>query len=771
MKTNFLVVIIFSSVFMITSLFTQEKMPQDRGVINGTVKDKETQAPLNDAIVEIMELQRKTNTNSSGSFEFKDIPYGTYQIKISSLGYETVVKTDIVVLSSRPTALTAELMLSNITTEEIDVEGKYFQKSTDESTSNYNLDFEEIRRSPGAVEDISRMVQTLPGISPANDQRNDLIVRGGSPAENLTMIDGIEIPNVNHYPTQGSTSGPIGMINVKFINSVDFSTGGFSARYGDKLSSVMHISFREGYRKKFLTDINLSTAGFGGVFEGPLFTQKGSFLLSVRKSYLNLIRGAIRLAAVPDYWDFNLKTVYDLSKNNKLTFVGVGGLDKISFEGESSEISDDNPYGKAKGDQKQFTAGFNLKSLFKKGYVQSVVANSTAYTNIENRDLRTDAMKFYYDSFESDYNAKSEVFYQINSANNIIFGAGARYIKFNYENYFNADTTSFGYVIPEVNTKSQDKFYKGSAFGQYTLKMLGNNLIMNAGIRYDYFSGITDKNAFSPRFGISYSILPTTTISASAGIYYQSPEYIWIMADARNKDLKFMKANHFVAGIEHLFSADLRLSVEGYYKKYDNYPVSTVVPTYVLISGGTENGPNLLFGQAVSKGFGYSRGIDVSLHKKLTGSGFYGMLNYSLAESRITGLEGGEKPGSFDYRHNITLIAGYQLANDWLIGMKFRYTTGRPYTPIDAEASTIAGREVSDFANFNGSRFKDYNRLDVRVDKKWNFKNLTIVSYIELQNVFNTENVYQYFWNEYKNEQSTIYQWAFLPVGGFSIQF
>jgi hypothetical protein len=743
----------------------------NKGIINGIVKDKETQSPVNDAIIEILELQKKTAADASGNFEFKDIPYGTYQLKVSSLGYETVVKTDIVVLSSRPANVTAELLLSNITTAEIDVEGKYFQKSTDESTSNYNLDFEEIRRSPGAVEDISRMVQTLPGISPANDQRNDLIVRGGSPAENLTMIDGIEIPNVNHYPTQGSTSGPIGMINVKFINNVDFSTGGFSARYGDKLSSVMHISFREGYRKKFLCDINLSTAGFGGVFEGPLFTKKGSFMFSVRKSYLNLIRGAIRLAAVPDYWDFNLKTVYDFNKNNKLTFVGVGGLDKISFEGEASEISDDNPYGKAKGDQKQFTAGFNLKSLFKKGYVQTVIANSTAYTNIENRDLRTDAMKFYYDSFESDYNVKSELFYQINSTNNIIFGGGARYIKFRYNNYFYSDTTSFGYIIPEINVNRKDNFYKGSAFAQYTLKLLGNNLIMNAGLRYDYFSGIKEKNAVSPRFGISYSILPTTTISASSGIYYQSPEYIWLMSDVRNENLKFMKANHYVLGIEHLFTADLRLSVEGYHKDYNNYPVSVLAPTYVLISGGTENGPNLLLCEAVSKGFGYSRGIDVSLHKKLTGSGFYGMLNYSLAESRITGLEGGEKPGSFDYRHNITVIAGYQLANDWLVGLKFRYTTGRPYTPINAELSIIAGREVSDFAKFNMSRYKDYNRLDLRVDKKWNFKKLSIVSYIELQNVFNTENVYQYFWNEYKNEQSTIYQWAFLPVGGFSIQF
>jgi len=758
-------------IFSIILFLNANLLSQDKGVINGLVKDKETQNPIGDAIVEVIELQIKTATNSTGDFEFKNIPYGTYQLKISCIGYEALIKTDIVVLSSRPANVTAELLISNITTKEIDVEGKYFQKSTDESTSIYNLDFEEIRRAPGAVEDISRILQIMPGVSPANDQRNDLIVRGGSPAENLTMIDGIEIPNLNHYPTQGSSSGPIGMINVKFINNVDFSTGGFSARYGDKLSSVMDISFREGYRKRFLSDINLSTAGFGGVFEGPLFTKNGSFLFSIRKSYLNLIRGAIRLAAVPDYWDFNLKTVFDFNKNTKLTFVGVGGIDKISFEGEASEISDDNPYGKAKGDQQQFTAGFNLKTLFKKGYVQTIAANSSAFTNIENRDLRTDAMKFYYDSYESDFNFKSEVFYQINSHNNLIFGGGARYIKFKNNTFFNSDTTAFGDPIPEINVDVKENYYKGSAFAQYTLKLFKNKLILNSGLRYDYFSGIKDGNAFSPRSGISFNILPLTTISASTGIYFQAPEYLWLSSDPRNENLKFIRANHYVIGIEQLLSADLRFSIEGYYKDYKNYPVSVLIPTYVLISGGTENGPNLLFGEATSQGYGFTRGIDVSLHKKLTGSGFYGMLNYSLAESKVTALIGGEKPGDFDYRHNLTIIAGYQLADDWLVGLKFRYTTGRPYTPFDAVLSTIAGRGVYYYDKFNESRFKDYNRLDLRVDKKWNFKNLSIVSYIELQNVFNVENVYQYFWNEYKNEEGTIYQWAFLPVGGFSIQF
>lgn len=751
--------------------FIAKVYSQNNGIIIGKVTDKETQSSVHNATVSVLNTDMKTVTDNDGKFQFKNIPLGNYELKVTCVGYEAFIRTDIVVNSSRPAEVEIELLNSNITTSVIDVEGKYFQKSTDVSTSSYSLDFEEVRRAPGAIEDVSRMLQIMPGVSSANDGRNDLIVRGGSPSENLTIIDGIEIPNINHFPTEGSTSGPIGMINVKFIDNVKFSTGGFSARYGDKLSSIMDIRFREGYRKKFLSDINLSTAGFGGIFEGPLFSQKGSFIISARKSYLNLIKGAIRLAAVPDYWDFNLKADYDFNNNTKLSLIGIGGLDKISFINDSKEISDENPYGKVIGDQQQFTVGLNLKKLFKKGYWQMIAANSTGFAYYTNNDIRTDELKFRYKNFQTDFNFKTEFFYQLNNSNNIIAGVSGHLIRYRNETFYKADTTNFGDPMPESNVNTADKYNKASVFVQYTYKIPDNKVILNAGARFDYFSGIKEKTAVSPRFGISYSLFNSTTLSASTGIYYQSPEYLWLSSDPGNNELKFIKAIHYVAGIEHLFTPELRMQIEAYYKEYKNYPVSTVIPTYVLISGGTENGPNLMYGKAVSAGFGFSRGIDFSLHKKLTGNGIYGMINYSLSESKVTALVGGEKPGSFDYRHSLTIIAGYQISNDWLIGIKFRYTTGRPYTPFDIVTSTYYGRGVSDFNNFNSARFKDYNRLDFRVDKKWNFKKLSIVTYIELQNALNTNNVYSYFWNEYKNEQGTIYQWKFLPVGGFSIQF
>lgn len=755
---------------IISNLSFSFSQTHDIGSITGTTIDRELQVPVRDAEVSIVGLNQSLMTDDLGRFEFKNVPFGTYQLKIEHIGYEPVIKTDIVVLASRPTYVEIELIPRSYRTDTLEVEAKYFQKSPDQSTSTFNLDFEEVRRAPGAVEDISRMVQVLPGVAPGNDQRNDLIVRGGSPAENMTMIDGIEVPNINHYPTQGSSSGPISMINVKFISDVNFFTGGFSARYGDYLSSVLDIRFRDGYRKRILSDINLSSAGFGGVFEGPLFSKNGSFLFSVRRSYLNLIKGAIRLAAIPNYWDFNFKANYDLNKNNTLSFIGIAGLDNISFEGDDSKISDDNPYGKAKGDQQEYSMGFNLKTLFKRGYWQNIISNSFNHYKYNVIDIKTNKLNFDNNSYENTFGFKSEVFLLLSKKSNLVLGTEGKLIHFKNYLYLPADTSGFGDILPEYLNDTSANFQKAGLYGQYTLKLFKDRLILNGGLRFDYFSGIDIKYTLSPRFGASYKLSDLTILNAATGIYTQSPEYLWVVSDPANHQLNFIKAYHYIVGIEQLLSVDLRFTVEAYYKRYSDYPVSKLYPTYILVGGGADNGPNFV-GPATSAGYGFVRGIDFSLQKKLSGAGIYGILSYSLSQSRFTALAGGEKPGSFDYTHNFTVIAGYQLSNDWLIGLKYRYTTGRPYTPYDVQASTLAGRGIYQVDKFNEARFKDYNRLDLRVDKKWNFKGWSIVSYVELQNVFNTSNVYQYFWNDYKNEVGTIYQWAFLPVGGLSVQF
>lgn len=739
------------------------------GIIKGKLIDRETQNPVTDANIQIVGTFENTITDKSGEFSFNNITLGNYELKITAPGYFPIIKSDLVVYASRPLEVLIQLIPMNITTDQIDVEANYFSKSSDVNISTMNLDFEEIRRAPGATEDISRMLQTAPGVSIGNDQRNDLIVRGGSPSENLLLIDGIEIPNINHFNTQGSTSGAIGFINVKFIQEANIFTGGFPSRFGDKSSGVVDIRFREGSRKKFYSDINLNVGGFGGIFEGPLFSEKGSYIVSVRRSYLELLKGAIQLSAVPNFWDLNLKLNYDLSPNDKLSMIGFGSIDRIDFDGDKTDDLDD-PYGKAFSHQNNYVAGFNYTKIFKKGYLQTTLSNSISDYDIVSYGQRQDTIQFNDKATEREHTLKTELNYQANRILNLNFTAGGKLANIKNNVFAKQDTTYAGYIRPDLIFDNTVNTYK--LFGSFNLtsKFLNDNLIFNAGFRVDYFDFINLKTYFSPRAGVSYKLTPLTTINASYGIFYQAPAYLWLASNPINKNLNDIRSEHFILGFEQLLSPDFKFTVEAYEKRYKDYPVATENPTFILIDGGSDFGPNLV-GPAVSAGKGYVRGIDFSLHKKLTGNGFYGMLNYSYSYSNFTALVGGEKPGAYDPTNQITLIAGYQVADEWLVGFKIKYAGGKPYTPLDIAASTQFNRGIYATNDFNSARYPDYIRVDLRIDKKVNFKKASLVGYIEFQNLFNRKNVNSYFWNETKNAQGTVYNWAFLPVGGLSLQF
>ena len=738
----------------------------ERGMITGKVLDSETHSPVQDCVIELINANRKTGTDDKGKFVFDNLKPDSYGIKISAAGYEPVIRSDLIVYASKPLDIIIKLNPQGIITEQIDVKANYFQQSSDVNISNINLDFEEIRRAPGATEDISRMLQTSPGVAIGNDQRNDIIVRGGSPAENLILIDGIEIPNINHFGTDGSSSGAIGFINSKFILETDMLTGGFPSLYGDKLSSVINISFREGSKKKFYSDVNLSIAGFGAIVEGPL-SDNGSVLFSVRRSYLELVKSAIRLTSAPNYWDFNLKANYDISPNDKLTVIGLLGLDKVDFSGESAK---DNPYGNSDDNQKTLGAGINYTKLFKKGYLQSVISDSYTDNYIIQIDGQTALPEFKNTANNNEIILKSDLNYQFTRTLTFNLGGGGRFADINNYIYLKGDTNAAGFVYDTINANFNITTYKLFALANVTSRLLDDKLIINTGIRFDYFEYINLKSYFAPRIGASYKINPVTSLNAAYGIYYQSPEYIWLSADLRNKNLNSIRCEHFILGLDHYFSEDIKASAEVYYKNYRDYPVWKDIPTYILIDGGTEFGPNIV-GEAVSGGKGFTKGFDISIQKKLSQFGLYGLINYSYINSGFTALAGNEKPGAFDPGSQFTLIAGYQFKNGWLVGAKFKYSGGRPYTPLDYEASANVNRAVYATDDFNSARYPYYMRVDLRIDKKFDFKNASLIGYIELQNLFDRENIYSYYWNEDYKDPGTIYQWAFFPVGGVSVQF
>ena len=744
------------------------KIDKDNGIISGRVIDKETQKGIENVLIKIPNTDRQTISNDKGEFQFDKLKYGSYVLEASVLGYTPFKKTDIVIESEKPVSVLFQLNSTDITTEDIEVESNYYQKSSEVNLSSLNLDYEEVRRAPGAVEDISRMLQTAPGVSINNDQRNDLIVRGGSPTENLFLLDGIEIPNINHYGTQGSTGGPIGFINLKFIREADIYTGGFTSKYGDVLSSVVDIKFREGSRENYINNVDLSFAGFGGIFEGPI-TKKSSYLLSVRRCYLELLKWAIRLSAVPNYWDFNLKLNYKFDDNNSLSLIGFSAIDNINFKVDENSSVNDYPYNTDDATD-TYTLGLNYKKLFRNGYMQAVVSNSYTKYNADVYYAPTNQLQYYSHSYENESTYKFDLNYKLNKMMYLNFNAGGKYATFKNNLFGISDTTAQGYVIPQLLIDNKINTNKLFTSVSLSTKLFSEKLTLNTGARVDYFNYIRLKTNFSPRLGVSYKILPTTSINGSVGIFYQSPEYIWLATNSANKNLNSIRANHYILGMEHLFTPELNAVVEFYEKRYTGYPVSLDDPEYILINGGADYGLNLV-GAAASVGTGYVRGFDVSIQKKLIGNGIYGLVNYSYSKSGFTAITGGERPAAFDPTNQFVVILGYQAADDWLIGLKFKYAGGRPYTPFNIEKSRQLGRGVVDADSFNSARYPDYQRLDLRVDKKFYYKHTTITGFFELQNVYNQQNIYGYFWNKAKNEVGTIYHWAFMPVGGCSVQF
>lgn len=757
-------------------LFSNELFSQQNGSIQGIILDEETQSPIEGAIIEILSADNissenltglKTQTNENGEFILRELNFGNYQIKVSAIGYEPILKTDLVIYASRPLEVTLILTPQGFLTDEINVQANFFQKKSDINISFLNLDYEEIRRAPGAVEDISRMLQSAPGVSIGNDQRNDLIVRGGSPSENLILIDGIEIPNINHFGTQGSSSGAISFINSKFILDADMFTGGFPSLYGDRLSSVLNIKFREGSYKNHFQDINLSIAGFGGIFEGPL-SDNSSYLFSVRRSYLELIQNSIRLAAVPNYWDINMKINFNAGINDKLTLIGFSGIDKIEFSGETE---DDNPYGKSNANQNAFVTGLNWTRLFSNGYLQSVVSNSYSGYDIIQFEINDESItRFKSNAYENELTFKSDLNFRLNNFLTLNSGIGGKYINLKNELFLKGDTNAAGYVYEAIDADAKTNTYKLFGHINLTSKFFNDKFILNTGLRVDRFDYIRLKNTFSPRVGISYKLDQSTALNGAYGIYFQNPQYIWVTSHPENYKLNSIRSEHFIAGIEHFFNDEIKATLEVYEKRYKDYPVWKDIPTFILIDGGADNGPNIV-GEAVSAGNGYVRGIDFSIQKKLTKNGLYGLINYSFSNSGFTAIEGGEKPGEFDPGHQFTIIAGYQFKNDWLVGIKWKYAGGRPYTPYNIVLSEQNNRGIFATTDFNSVRYPYYMRVDLRVDKKFNFKKVSVVGYLEIQNLFNRENIYNYFWNEQKNKLGTIYQWAFFPVGGVSVQF
>ena len=741
---------------------------QPLGTIKGKVIDSETKSPLPGVSVLILGTKTGTNSDPDGNFTIKNVPVGEYALRFNCIGYEPLAKTDIIVRPKRITFVQADMGVSPIAMNDVVVTGGFFAEQEEEPTSSINFSAEEIRRAPGSAGDVSRILMTLPSVAKVNDTFNSLIVRGGSPNENGFFVDNIEIPNINHYPTQGSSGGPIGLINVDFIEDADFSSGGFSSAYGDRLSSVMNLTFREGNRDEFDGQIDMAFAGVGLTAEGPVASGKGSWLLSARRSYLDMLVDAIGTGVAPKYSDYQGKMVYDLKPNNKITVLGILGVDYISFDKSDSEDDGNNAYGTTRA--REGAAGANWRYLWSKnGYSNTAVSYFGTWGKNNYIETKSDDLLMTNQVLEQTFQVRNVNFYRFSPMFQTEFGLEAKAVGANYDNYIASYTDPFGNVTPAYLVKDDIWSQKAGAFFNFSWKPF-TRLTLSPGLRYDYFA-YSESGNISPRFSFSYEIDDKTSLNGATGIYYQNLPFVLLAQQPENKDLDDPRAVHYVLGINRLLTENTRLSLEVYDKEYSNFPIDPSTPSlFVIDEIAYRYGFYFTHEPLVSIGKAYSRGVELTLQKKLKHN-VYGLVSGSYFRSRYRGGDGVWRDRVFDNRVTFSAEGGYKPNNKWGFSMRWIYAGGIPYTPFDLGASELINRGVVDASRLNENRYPDYHSLNVRADRRFNFKGSNLILYVSVWNAYNRENVAGYYWNEIDRRQDSIDQWGLLPIIGMEYEF
>ncbi len=722
------------------------------GIIKGRISDPVNNEPIPFANVVIQETTNGVTSDIDGNYILENLEPGLYNVQASYLGYETKVVTEVQVSNSKPALIDFKLEPSIKEVDEVTVTANPFAKSDESPTSLRTIGVNEIQRYPGGNRDISRMIQSLPGVSTTVAFRNDILVRGGAPAENSFFVDGIEIPTINHFSTQGATGGPIGLINVDLIKEVDFYTGGFPVNRGNALSSVMDLKLRDGRDDRFGVTFTLGASEAGLTLESPT-GKNGSIIFSARRSYLQFLFKLFKLPFLPTYNDFQLKQKLKFGSQHELTLLGIGTYDDLGLNNNTNGTEDEIFLLNNIPEQIQWSYIVGARyRYFTQNSVWTFVASRNHFDNeavkyVNNDRSSEENLQFNYASSEAETKVRIENDYRFNGFK-LNTGVAYQFVQYtNSSNILQEDGSRFIY-------SSKVNFHKYGFFGNISRGFIDENLKVSLGIRFDgnsFSSNMANLfKQFSPRLAISYNFLPRWSINFNTGFYHQLPPYTSIgyrdeSGDLVNQDrLEYMNNYQFVLGVEHVTKWNAKIGIEGFVKIYDNYPfllddsisLSNLGGDFGVI--GAEN--------AVSNSEGRAYGMELLYQQKLW-RGFYGIVSYTLFWSEFRDKNGSFVPSAWDARHVISMTGGKKFNKNWELGVRWVISGGSPYTPIDQPYSSIievwnANQQgVPDYDLLNTERLPWFHQLDVRVDKKWFFKSWSLNMYLDIQNFYNFEAV------------------------------
>ncbi|WP_297983458.1 TonB-dependent receptor [uncultured Chryseobacterium sp.] len=721
------------------------------GSVNISVFDEFSKKPV---VARVILENSDAEFTGNGNVRISDIPSGTYTFEISATGYDTGFLKEINVVPNQNLTFSIGLNQSAKNIEEVVLTKKIYKTTAESPVSLRNISSEEVQKNAGSNRDVSKAILSFPGVGSTATFRNDLFIRGGSSAENKFYIDGIEVPVINHFQTQGASGGPRGIITVDFIKDVDFYSGAFPANRNGVLSSLFEFSLKQARKDKLGYKVILGLDDMQMMMDGPLSKdQSWSGLFSVRKSNLQILFKAIGLPFLPSYYDGTFKVSKKYKSGDELYFIGLGAKDDFKFNFDAKKtlynltLIDRLP----NSPQWNYTVGAGYRHLAPNGnwlftYSRNMLDNrATKY--YRNRPTPENLL-YNYESreaenkFRIDRNFKFND-YQFSAGTNVNF---AKYTNNSTIKQVTQNAVNFDVVDAELSILQYGMYVQAS-------KKLADNLLqISVGARIDgsNFSEATQNplKQFSPRISLSYRFAPRWSFNVNSGIYYQLPAYTGLGFNLNNvlvnqKTLKYIKNHHYVGGLEFNGKNNLRLTLEGYYKKYRNYPFS-LRNQISLANMGADFG--VVGNEPLdSRGFGETYGIEF-LAQKRTLNNFYGILAYTYGFSKFSDVNGNLLPSSWDSKHILTFTTGKFFKRNWNLGARFRMQSGLPETPYDLSRSAlvtiwnVSNGPVQDFSQLNTLRGNVAHQLDLRAEKKWVFKKWQFTTYIDVVNVYGSQN-------------------------------
>lgn len=721
-------------------------------VLKGTITDAVNNEPLPFVNVIVVGTTIGAVTDLDGKFQITGLSPGFVRIQASFVGYKTTFSAQIEVSNVKAPFLEIKMESQSTEIAEVTVSASLYRKTEESPVSLKTIGIAEIEKSPGANRDISKVIQSFAGVLSSPSFRSDIIIRGGGPSESRFYLDGVEVPNINHFATQGASGGPVGILNADFLRDVNYYSGAFPSNRGNALSGVFEFSQVDGNADKLRFRGTLGASEVSATVDGPM-GEKTSYIVSVRRSYLKFLFGILKLPFLPTFNDTQFKIRTRIDAKNELTFIGLGAID-VSDLNTSIENPDDQqkyilsqiPVYK----QWSYTLGGVYKHFREHSYQTLVVSRSHLNNNIvkylENDMSSPNNRILDYTSQEVENKIRLEDNirlngFKLNLGTNIDF---ARYLNTTMLKRFYQEQ------IQNVNYDADLNLMKYGLFGQLSHEFLAERLILSAGFRMDannYSSSMNNPlKQFSPRFSAAYRLTEKWSVNMNTGRYFQLPSYTSLgykendVFVNKTNNLKYISADHYIAGVEYKPVNNIQLSTEGFLKNYRYYPFS-VLDQISLANKGTDFG-TVGDEEVTSTSTGRAYGAEFQARISST-KGYTMNLSYTLVRSEFQ--ESG-KPylvSSWDSKSILSVTGSAALKHGWQVGSRFRFVGGLPYTPYDMDRSSLIaawdlrGGPYLDYSKINSLRFSSFNQLDVRVDKAYYLKKMTLKFYIDIQNMFN----------------------------------